>query len=143
MNASLIFIQANQTFWHNPARLELYFGEGEGSQDFMLYLMLSIRMKLLLLEGKPRERNPTFLPTGFCDFRVSRAVPMSMARHNHSVSLLCKLAMGSLWGLFLVCPVFLPLQRTSAVVPSNCLCCGDSWKFSVCIHWASCFAFLS
>lgn len=63
-NASLIFVQANETFWHNSARLELCIGEGGGSQDLMLYRMLSIRMKELLFhifEEKGREGNTTFL----------------------------------------------------------------------------------
>lgn len=68
MNASLSFIQANQTFWLDSARLELYPGEGGGSWDHMLYLMLSIRVKMpLFLESKKRKkkkkRNPTFPPT--------------------------------------------------------------------------------
>ena len=102
-------------------------------------------------EKKKGERETLpFFPRSFCDFRVSHChMSMSMAWHNHSISSLCKLAMATLWRLFFDCPVFLPLlcpslhwQRASAV-SWNCLLWGDLWNFSVCIHWASCLAFLS
>lgn len=71
VNASLIFIQANETFWHNSARLELYTGEGGGSQDLMLYHMLSIRMKELLLFYFERERKRGKPYLSFCYVTVT------------------------------------------------------------------------
>lgn len=52
------FYPSQSDLWHNSARLELYLEEGGGSQDLMLYLMLSIRMKLLIFwkEKKKGER---------------------------------------------------------------------------------------
>lgn len=99
-----------------------------------------------IFEGKGREGNPTFLSTMLLWLQgqsLSHINEHCMAQAQHILT-------ATLQGLFLVCPVFLPLlypslhpQRASAVFSWNYLLCGDLWKLSACIHWTSCFSFLS
>lgn len=113
VNASLIFIQANETFWHNSARLELYTKEGGGSQDLKIYHMLSIRMKELILfyfgMKKGREGNPTFLSAMLLWLQgqsLSHVNEHCMAQPQHILT-------ATLQGLFLICPLFLSLLYPS------------------------------
>lgn len=56
VNAPLIYIEVNQAFWHDSVGLELYPGEGGGSQAIVLHLLLSVRMKWIFFSEKKRKR---------------------------------------------------------------------------------------